>query len=170
MANVQSGHHSFSVLFCFSEDKIYILLILGISDIIYFLWTHPTQTATGLIYIYLCVVLGLRMGWVQPRWLHQERERESEKPEFTMHFGLLVKLVVKCYTEERFPCISGFWSLPVFIKNMLLTQRERERENCDFIIPSEIISRLDYIVFDFTRAFGVDIGSFYSQPWPKRLY
>ena len=46
------------------------------------------------------------------------------------------------------------------------TERERERENCDFIIPSEIISRLDYIVFDFTRAFGVDIGSFYSQPWP----
>ena len=50
------------LLFCFSEDKIYILLILGISYIIYFLGTHPTQTATVLIYIYLCVVLGLRGG------------------------------------------------------------------------------------------------------------
>ena len=61
MANVQSGHHSFFFSVS-SEDKIYILLILGISDIIYFLETHLTQTATVLIYIYLCVVLGLRMG------------------------------------------------------------------------------------------------------------
>ena len=63
MANVQLGHQ---FLFCFSEDKIYILLILGISYLIYFLGTHPTQTATALIYIYLCVVSGLRMGWAQP--------------------------------------------------------------------------------------------------------
>ena len=59
------------LLFCFSEDKIYILLILGIFYIIYFLGTHPTQTATILIYIYLCVFLGLRMGWAQSRCFHQ---------------------------------------------------------------------------------------------------
>ena len=35
MANVQSGHHSF-FFSVFSEDKIYILLILGISYIISF--------------------------------------------------------------------------------------------------------------------------------------
>ena len=39
---------------------------------IYFPGTHPTQTATALIYIYLCVILGLRMGWAQPRCRHQE--------------------------------------------------------------------------------------------------
>ena len=59
MANVQLGHHS---LFCLSEDKQYILLALEIFDVIYFQGTHPTQTATVLVYIYLCVILGLRMG------------------------------------------------------------------------------------------------------------
>ena len=37
--------------FCQSEDKQYILLALGISDVIYFPGTHPTQTATVLIYM-----------------------------------------------------------------------------------------------------------------------
>ena len=37
----------------------------------YFLGTHPIQPATVLIYIYLCMVLGLRMGWAQPRCRHQ---------------------------------------------------------------------------------------------------
>ena len=60
MANVQLGHHSLP--FCLSEDKQYILLALEISGVIYFPGTHPTQTATVLIYIYLCVILGLRMG------------------------------------------------------------------------------------------------------------
>ena len=59
MANVQSGHHSLFFSVC-PRTKKYILLTLGISYIIYFPGTHPTQTATVLIYIYLCVVLGLR--------------------------------------------------------------------------------------------------------------
>ena len=42
-------------------------LTLGISYIIYFPGTHPTQTATVPIYIYLCVILDLRIWWAQPR-------------------------------------------------------------------------------------------------------
>ena len=61
MANVQAGHHS--LFFSVSPgDKEYILSVLEISYIIYFPGPHPTQTATALIYIYLCVILGLRMG------------------------------------------------------------------------------------------------------------
>ena len=45
---------SFLLWTCKSEDKQYILLILGISYIIYFLGTHPTQTATVLTYIFIC--------------------------------------------------------------------------------------------------------------------
>ena len=59
MANVQSGYHSF--FFCLSEDKQHTLLKLGIFCVIYFLGAHHTQTATLLIYIYLHVILSLRM-------------------------------------------------------------------------------------------------------------
>ena len=50
-----------SLLFCLSEDKQYILLTPGISYVIYFPGTHPTQTATVLIYTYLCMILGLKI-------------------------------------------------------------------------------------------------------------
>ena len=62
MANVQSGHHSF-FLSVFSEDKDIHSFSTGNIFIQFIFWElSPTQTATVLIYIYLCVVLGLRMG------------------------------------------------------------------------------------------------------------
>ena len=68
MANVQSSYHSLFFFFC---SKQYILLVLERSDIISFPGTHPTQTATVLRNIYLSVILGLSMGWAQPRCHHR---------------------------------------------------------------------------------------------------